>query len=267
MEAQHRIQAADGVELQAWLAVPRDPRAALVLCHGLSMDSDEKGVFPRIRDRALRRGLAVARFDFRAHGQSGGSNENLRLEGTRADVAAVLELVSRELGVRLPVIPVGLSFGGAAAVHAAATAANPAGLVLWYTPADYQANYGPGSSVPYTHQMRAARDGETDPPWSAMPAPGTTFYLPNGLMDELPTDTTATTIGALPVPVLVYQGSRDDFIDIEPMRALASAHPHVELRMVPGAGHGFLLWRPWVIRQTVAWIDGRVWVHADCGAG
>jgi pimeloyl-ACP methyl ester carboxylesterase len=196
--------------------------------------------------------MAVARFDFRGHGASGGSNEMLRLAGARADVEAVLRLVDEQFGPAVPIIPVGLSFGGAAAVHAAATRQPCAGLVLWYAVVDYEWNYGPDSPVPFTHQMRAAVTDD-DPPWSAMPVLGTDWYVPAAVVDEAATDTTFATLCGLSIPVLAYHGSRDPFVDPEPLRRCAQSRSNIELRIARGAGHGFFLWRPWVVRRTVSW--------------
>jgi alpha-beta hydrolase superfamily lysophospholipase len=253
-ETSHSITAADGVPLAAWLARPATPPAgALILCHGLTTDAAEHGAFIDLRDRALAAGLAVARFDFRGHGRSGGSNELLSLAGQRADVDAVIALVDERLGAELPVIPVGLSFGGAAAVHAAFSRSPCAALVLWYAVIDYRWNYGPDSPVPFTAQMRAAADPARDPAWAAMPVLGTDYYITHTVLEEATDDRTPLTIGQLNVPVLAFHGSRDRFVDPGPLRAIAAAHRNVELRTARGAGHGFVLWRPWVIRRTVAW--------------
>ncbi|MEA2160074.1 MAG: uncharacterized protein QOD66_2454 [Solirubrobacteraceae bacterium] len=251
-ERAHSLTTSDGVVLQARLAAPTHPSGVLVLCHGLSTDCDEHGAFPALRDLALRSGLAVVRFDFRAHGQSSGANADLRLAGLRRDVDAVSELIDDQLGGELPVVPVGVSFGGAAAVHLADTRPSCAGLVLWYAVIDYGRNFGPDSSVAFTAQMRAAVS-EADPEWSAMPVLGTRYHLPAGLIEELANDPTPARLSALPLPVLAYYGSRDPLVDVEPVQRLAAERDDVELRIAHGASHGFVLWRPWVLRQTVRW--------------
>jgi pimeloyl-ACP methyl ester carboxylesterase len=239
------------VKLYALLASVPDPLGVLVLCHGLTTNRDEHGAFPALRDRALRSGLAVARFDFRAHGRSGGTNEDLRLAGERDDADAVMAWVASELGSALPVIPLGLSFGGAAAVHVASHRAC-AGLALWYAVVDYAWQYGADSPVPFTRIMRAAHS-EADPPWADMPVVGTDFHFPSALIAETPDDPTRANLASLTVPVLVWFGSRDPFVGIEPIRELALTHPNIEIRIAYGAAHGFLTWRPWVVKQTVGW--------------
>jgi pimeloyl-ACP methyl ester carboxylesterase len=246
------LETADGVQLHALLATVPDPSAVLVLCHGLTTDRDENGSFPALRDRAVKAGLAVARFDFRAHGRSGGTNEQLRLSGERLDAEAVAAWVQSELGATVPMIPLGVSFGGAGAVHLATTNPAAAGLVLWYAVIDFARNFGPDSEVPMTRLMRSSATA-TDPPWSGMPVVGTPYFFPQSLLDEFPGDHTHDQISSLELPVLAWYGSRDPFIDPAPITALASTNSNVDLRIARGAGHGFFTWRPWVIRQTVGW--------------
>jgi pimeloyl-ACP methyl ester carboxylesterase len=251
-ERQAALRTPDGLELHALLAAAPNPSAVLLLCHGLTTDCNEHGAFPALRDRALRAGMAVARFDFRAHGRSGGSNEQLRLAGERADVDTVMAWVRHELGDALPVIPLGVSFGGAAAVHTAATQPASAGVALWYAVVDYERNFGIDSRVPMTQLMRASR-ADVDPAWSGMPVVGTDYRIPAAMLAEMPDDPTFEQLAGLTIPVLGYYGSRDPFIDSGPIRRLAATHPNIDVRTARGAGHGFFTWRPWVIRQTVAW--------------
>jgi pimeloyl-ACP methyl ester carboxylesterase len=95
--------------------------------------------------------------------------------------------------------------------------------------------------------------GPDDPPWAALKVGDTGYYLPTGLMDELPDDPTRDTLRSLDVPVLAYHGSRDALVDVAPVRRIAAERPNVKLRIAWGAGHGFWLWRPGVIRRTVQW--------------
>jgi pimeloyl-ACP methyl ester carboxylesterase len=170
----------------------------------------------------------------------------------RADVDTVLKVIDERLGSKLPMIPVGLSFGGAAAVHVAATRSSTAGLVLWYAVVDYEWNYGAQSPVPFTRQMRAASQAGS-PRWSEMPILTTAYHFPSAMLEEFKSDKTAETFSRLTVPVLCYHGSRDRFVSVNPVSVLAASRPNIDLRVAYGAGHGFLLWRPWVVRRTVSW--------------
>lgn len=241
--------------LHAWVTAPLGgarPRAVLLLCHGFTTDAEEHGAFLQLRDRAVSQHMAVARFDFRAHGHSGGSNEEIRLATMRADVEAVIGLVDEQFGFDIPIIPVGVSFGAGAAVHAAAVTKRAAGIAFWYPVVDYEWTFGRTSRIPFTAQMRAAITPD-DPPWSELRVLGSDMYFPAQLVDEFRHDATLATLSDLQLPVLVYHGSWDRMVDPTPIRRFAADRKNVDLRMVPGAGHGFRIWRPWVIRRTAAW--------------
>lgn len=255
IEQHHALNVAGDTKLQVWTASPsraRILRAILLLCHGFSTDANEHGAFPMIRDRAMAHGMAVVRFDFRAHGLSGGNNKDIRLATMRADVEAVIRHLDERFGSIAPIIPVGLSFGGGAAVHAAAVRPPCLGLVLWYPVIDYEWNFGRSSKLPFTQQMRDSKSAR-DPHWSEMPVLGTTMHFPVELVSEFRHDTTLSTLSQLRVPVLIYHGARDRMVDPSPVRRLSECKANIELRLVPGAGHGFRLWQPWVAYRTVSW--------------
>lgn len=194
----------------------------------------------------------MARFDFRAHGKSGGSNEHLRIQGLRDDADAVADFAQAELGEELPLVALGVSFGGAPAVHLAATRPQAVGLVLWYAVIDYNWNFGVDARVDGTVMMRRATD-PSDPSWSEFPVLGTPYHLPRALLREARADPTPRTLHELNLPLLNYQGSRDSLVDPTPLRAIAAGHTGWTLRTAHGAGHGFIVWRPLVIWHTVRW--------------
>jgi pimeloyl-ACP methyl ester carboxylesterase len=46
-----------------------------------------------------------------------------------------------------------------------------------------------------------------------------------------------TWLAAIRVPILVVAGTRDRYVDLDLLRALAARHSHVRLRVWAGAGH------------------------------
>jgi pimeloyl-ACP methyl ester carboxylesterase len=111
-----------GAELAVRLERPagdpaREPFAILYL-HGFgSAQAGEKGTF--FRERAVEAGFAFCSFDFRGHGESGGSLEDLTLSRNLEDVARVRSWLAAERGYRRIVL-VGSSMGGATALWSAA---------------------------------------------------------------------------------------------------------------------------------------------------
>lgn len=247
------LEAADGIGLKAWLASPPSPRGALLCCHGFTSHGTQMGLFLALQRRALSAGLAVARFDFRAHGASQGTQQDLTFAGMCLDAEAVHGLIARELGETFPVIPLGESFGGGPAVHVASLADNCPALVLWEPMLDYAGNYAVDSTVPYTQMMRAAALTQKMPDWAAFPVLGTSYHISNALLAELDGEKTLEQLRAFQRPVVLYQGSHDRMVGPEPARNVAVENPHVRLRIVPRADHGFRGLHWFLVRGTVRW--------------
>ena len=114
------VRSRDGLALEAVLDAPREPRAALVLCHphpqmGGTMNAP---LLLALRDEMVGRGWAVLRFNFRGIGASEGVSgigvEEVADAGGAADhIAGAFPGLPRALA--------GWSFGAAVAVRLAAT--------------------------------------------------------------------------------------------------------------------------------------------------
>jgi pimeloyl-ACP methyl ester carboxylesterase len=85
--------------------------AAAVLVHGGGVTRDEGGFFTRLALGLAEAGMPSLRFDFRAHGESGGRQEDLTIAGVVNDIRAAVEYVQAATGSG-PVNLVGTSFGG-----------------------------------------------------------------------------------------------------------------------------------------------------------
>lgn len=91
------LQASDGSRISALWFAQEQPRAgaALVLCHGSTSYKEE---MLKLASLAYAKGLPVALFDFRGHGESGGRSSTLGLD-EGLDLAAVLAFVRQQPGI------------------------------------------------------------------------------------------------------------------------------------------------------------------------
>jgi uncharacterized protein len=101
------LDTSDELRLEARLAVPQKPTAALVICHPL----------PAIQRRARTAGMAALRFNFRGVRRSEGRFEGGL--GEQKDVTAALDLM-RDRFPHLPLRLAGWSFGSLVGLAAAA---------------------------------------------------------------------------------------------------------------------------------------------------
>lgn len=112
-----QFPASDGVPLAGWLLPAAPGSAGVVLCHDAG---SSRGALLNLAIRLHGDGFTVLLFDFRGHGQSGGSRSTLGLEEKR-DVLGAVDVLLSQLGPdtkRLGIYGVGM--GAHAAVLAAA---------------------------------------------------------------------------------------------------------------------------------------------------
>jgi dipeptidyl aminopeptidase/acylaminoacyl peptidase len=113
-------------------------RPCVVACHGMgaSKDSDK---YLMLGERLPAAGLALARFDFRGSGESGGRYADATIESRIADLEAVLDHLAKqpELNGRFGLL--GSSLGGFVALWVAASrrhaSPDPPPVVTWNAPA------------------------------------------------------------------------------------------------------------------------------------
>lgn len=125
-----RFDTKDGVSLfyQSWRPQKGEPKAAVLLVHGLKDHSDRYEVFAR---ELVEHGYAVHALDLRGHGDSAGDRVWVdRFDDYLDDVEAALDRVRAREGAR-PVFLFGHSMGGAVVtLYALTRTPKPAGLVL-----------------------------------------------------------------------------------------------------------------------------------------
>lgn len=134
----------EGVPVVGVLHRPPSRAAAplVVACHGLgaSKDSDKYLLLGRMLPEA---GLALARFDFRGAGESGGSYRDTTTATRIADLEAVLAHLAKHPALTDRVGLLGSSMGGFVAWHVAhrriETGAATLPVVTWNAPADLEA--------------------------------------------------------------------------------------------------------------------------------
>jgi alpha-beta hydrolase superfamily lysophospholipase len=114
---------------------PSGPAPCVVACHGMgaSKDSDKYLLLGRDFPEA---GLALARFDFRGSGESGGLYRNATIASRIADVEAVLEHLAGHPSLDARFGLLGSSLGGFAALWVASRHRRVMPVVTWNTPAN-----------------------------------------------------------------------------------------------------------------------------------
>lgn len=212
------VNTSDGVTIQGWVIEPGAiGDTVFILMHGYTSCRSA----PYILDLAKAlagRGYPVVVFDFRGHGESGGSTTI----GPREvlDVEAVVGYVAERFPGRRIVL-VGFSMGGAVAI------VEGAGDPRVYAVAADSPYYRLADVVPRWLEYKTPLPG-----WMGVLAG---FY--GQLMAGIDLDFGPAMVERVEKPLMIVYGTRDPLVTPEEMREIASRSPCSILVGVPGAGH------------------------------
>ncbi len=215
------FSSADGLSLAGTFELPAGPaRNCVLLCHGITVDREEGGVFADLARMLAGRGLASFRFDFRGHGKSGGTFEEMTVLGEIADARAAIDVVRGRGFDRIGLL--GASFGGGIVSYLAGE--KPKGvraLVLANAVLEYSIEL-------FEKRMR---DG--------FEIGGKIFRLSPELFKDLPDRTPGRHLISAGLPSIFIHGDRDDLVPYELSVKYSGLVPGASLVTIPGSGHGF----------------------------
>jgi dipeptidyl aminopeptidase/acylaminoacyl peptidase len=217
----------DGLTLAGWLIGPDPPGKnvpAIIICHGLGANKSD---FTDLAVLLSRRGYWVLTFDFRAHGDSGGSRSSLGFHEQK-DVAAALAFLTTRPGIdghRIGIF--GFSLGGSTAILAAAGTGAFAAVV---------------ADSAFTSLRDQAREAITgfyhlpSFPFVNLSVLGYELYFQTSVKNTAPE---SVIVGISPAPVLIIAGEGDEMIPAENGRRLFNAAKEPkEIWVIPVGGHG-----------------------------
>lgn len=201
--------------------VPGAKHVCAVLCHGITADREEDGVFTRLAESLGEAGIPSFRFDFRGHGKSGGKFPELTIGGEAQDLAGALDFLKGRGYARFAVVAA--SFAGGAASLVVPRRQDVAALVLWNAVVDYALT---PALVEASRTCRLVIGGREYP-------------MSSEVFAEMQGFRPADSFAGLRIPVLLVHGDKDDLVPYAGSVELAKRIPGAELATVRGAGHGF----------------------------
>jgi len=219
----HTLVTDDGVPIDA-AHLPGDPRLAIVLAHGFTLNWQCHAVW-QVARRLSRYG-GVVTFDFRGHGRSGG----LSTLGDREirDVAVAVAY-ARELGYQRVAI-VGFSVVAAFLLHNAGLVGGIDAVVSINGPGRWY--YRGTKSMRRVHWAVERRLGRL------VARKLLNTRISSGRWDPVPVPPADAAAKIAPVPLLIVHGDKDGFFPVEHARQLyEAANEPKELWVVPGFGH------------------------------
>lgn len=237
MEEKVFFKTSDGLKLCGILSLPKQKtQKCIILCHGITVDKEEDGIYTGLARKLCDVDFAVFRFDFRGHGESGGENIKMTIAGETKDLEAAVMLLQEkgfwEFGI------VGASFaGGAVSLFTSAHPKVVRALVLWNAVIDYVENINP--TLPWTIKYwgkpafdRAEKFGFTE-------VGNRGFKAGKNLMEEVKILKPWEELRKIDVPTLFVHGNKDSYVLVADSVKYAAVMKNARLKIIKGADHGF----------------------------
>jgi pimeloyl-ACP methyl ester carboxylesterase len=266
-EKRVEFRSLDGLRLVGDLVVPDDaPSIGVLLVHGRGVTRHESGFFDRIAGGLAADGVASLRFDWRGHGESEGTQEEVTLSGLLNDLRAAFEVLRTRTGVTTTSL-VGQSFvGGVCAHYAAQRSTEVDRLVLLCPRIDYKARtidgrpYWVDDYLDDEHADLLAKDGYLQYSPS--------FRHGRAFLNEVFWLQPHLALPQVAAPTLLVHGDADTQVPVGPSYdAIERLNDASRLMIVEGADHGFsvsadnkytapqtLVWQGEVIEAIIGWV-------------
>ncbi|MET7329153.1 alpha/beta fold hydrolase [Nonomuraea sp. NPDC005650] len=258
----------DGLNLRGTLVTPDVPSGtpATILVHGGGVTREEGGFFNRLGLGLADVGLPSLRFDFRAHGESEGRQEDLTIAGVVNDIRVAVEYACAEIGCGQANI-IGASFGGGiSAFYASRYPDAVRRLVLINPLLNYKKRFV--NDKPYWNGDHINEDAGQELAAQGFVSHSPTFKLGRGLLNEVFYLQPHRELGNITAPTLLVHGTGDTFIPVQSSRdAVSRFGGNTRLIEIEGAQHGIAVhedpqyanpqtqeWQAYVIGTVAEWL-------------
>lgn len=237
MEEKVYFETSDKLKLCGILSNPQKKTdKCIVLCHGINMGKEEDGIFTNLARKLRGAGFAVFRFDFRAHGESGGSSVDMTIKGETEDLEAAVKFL-REKGFKTFGI-LGASFaGGAVALYVPKHQNIIKAVIFWNSLIDYKSSES--AKTPWAKKYwgkpafdRVAKQGFTE-------IGSKKFKIGRNLMREVAILKPWKELLKLEIPVLFIHGDADTYISYRDSVKYAKLVKNGSSVIIKNAEHGF----------------------------
>lgn len=237
MEEKVFFKTSDGLKLCGILSTPKiKTQKCIILCHGITVDKEEDGIFTDLAKELVKEGFNVFRFDFRGHGESEGKSVDMTIKGETEDLGFAVKFLQekgyKEFGI------LGASFGGGAV--SLFTSSHPEtvrALALWNAGIDYSSKITP--VTPWGKKYfgkpafdRAEKFGFTE-------ISSKKFKVGKNLMDEIKILEPWKGLTKVNNPILFVHGNKDSFIPYSDSVKYSKLFKNAKLVTVEGSEHGF----------------------------
>jgi len=236
MEEKFYFKNRDGLKLCGILTKPeKETKNCIVLCHGITVDKEEDGVFTELARKLANVGFAVFRFDFRGHGESEGKSVDMTITGEERDLESsvkfLLGLGYENFGI------LGASFaGGAVSLYVAKHQEIVKALVLWNAVIDYHSLLE--SKLPWPKKYFGKEQIQKLERMGFIKIGSSKFKIGRNLFVEMQKLQPWKELQKLRIPILFVHGDKDTYVPYEDY-VKYSKLLKAKLETIRGAEHGF----------------------------
>lgn len=231
------FETSDNLTLCGLLSFPQNvTQKCIVLCHGITVDKKEDGVFTELARKLCDAGFAALRFDFRGHGESGGKSTDMTIAGETRDLEAAIKFLQEKGFGQFGIVAASFA-GGAVSLFAARHLKLVKALALWNAVVDYSENINP--TLEWTRKYwgkpafdRAKKFGFTE-------IGSRRFKIGKTLIEEIKKLKPWQKLMQIKVPTLFVHGDKDTYVPIEDSIKYSQMMKNAELKIIHGAEHGF----------------------------
>ena len=207
----------------------------VVLCHGLSVDKEEKGIYTKLALKLVNAGYHTFRFDFRGHGKSGGKDVDWTITGGLEDLKSVISYL-KSTGYDSFILIAASFSGGAVSLYSASNSDELKGIILWSALIDYEEKINPSTDRNKSFWGKVALERIKENGFTEM---NHGFKLGKKVMDEIYTLKPWQELMKCKKPILFIHGSEDSFVPYRYPKKYADLIENAELVTIEGAEHGF----------------------------
>lgn len=235
------VKTADGFELANDVVTVDNPRALVIMCHGINSHKLEYlDAFPRTAELLAKENIASCRFDFRGHGESSGSSADFNVISQLIDLYAIIaDMRSIEKLHNVPLYHFGYSFGAAPAVLADPKICLFEKICMFAPVISYSDTF-------IRPQTEWAKRSFNDEAFRLALRRGYlsldgTFKVSEALIEQMKLIDPEEYLRSIQQNVLIFHGTDDTAVPVAPAQRLIGVNRNVDVRIIEGMEHGMHL--------------------------
>jgi len=231
------FQNEDRLKLCGILTIPSvKTDKCVIICHGITMDKDEEGIFTELASRLSESGFVVFRFDFRAHGESEGNSVEMTITGETQDLDAAVKFMQSKGYSQFGLL--GASFGGGiVSLFAGEHQELVKALVLWNPVIDYRCLLEPELPWPLRNFGEEAMKKLEEE--GVIKIDSLKYAIGKPLIEEMHHLKPWKSLEDVDIPILFVHGDKDSYIPYDDSLKYSNVFLNAELVTIEDGEHGF----------------------------